>query len=378
MLPFSPALGREARFYLGTYTNAARTGLLKSSGIYVGGIDLETGRFSPLRAAGECENPSFLALSPDAKSLYAAVERSEGAVAAFHVEDGGGLTRLNELPTGGAGTCYVAVDATGRSVFAANYGGASLVAFQVAPSGSLVQPTALVPLSGSGPHARRQSQAFGHAMDADPANRFVYGCDLGSDKIWCLKWDAAAGALAPNDPPAATVPPGSGPRHLAFSARGDFVYVCNELNSTVTVFACQPENGALKPIQTVSLLSEGVDAAGFGTAEIAIHPTGRWLYVSDRDTTNAGRDFIAVFAIDPDGRLSCVEKAPTVKHPRNFAIDRSGRWMVIAGQTDHAIAAMKINAETGTLELTDQQSEVPAPTCVIFVPHFPGRSEKPE
>ncbi|MEI6033556.1 MAG: lactonase family protein [Verrucomicrobiae bacterium] len=365
MIPFSPVLGREARFYLGTYTSPARTGLLKSSGIYVGGIDLETGRFSPVRAAGECDNPSFLALSPDGRSLYAAAERSEGAVAAFHVGDGGDLTLLNELPTGGGGTCYVSVDATGRSVFAANYSGASFAAFDVTPSGALVRRTALIPLGGSGPH-RRQAQSFAHAIDADRANRFVYGCDLGSDTIWCLKPDAASGGLSVNDPIEGKVPAGSGPRHLAFSARGDFAYVCNELSSTVTVFACQAENGALTQIQTVPLLPEGTDAAGFGAAEIAIHPAGKWLYVSDRDTTNEGRDFIAAFSIASDGRISCLGRAPTVRHPRSFAIDPSGRWIVVAGMTDHKIATMKINAETGALEPTGQQAEVPAPTCVIF------------
>ena len=365
-----PAEGREARFYLGTYTHPAQPGSVKNPGIYVGGIDVETGRLGSLRAAGEAENPSFLALSPDGKFLYAAVEHSKGAAAAFRVEPGGSLTSLNELPAGGAGTCHVSVDATGRSVFAANYNAGSLVAFRTAPDGTLEKQTALIPLKGSGPHPKRQTQSFGHSIYADPANRFVYGCDLGSDQIWCFKLDAAAGTLTPNDPPAGKVPPGSGPRHLAFNPRGDFVYVCNELNSTVTTFSCQAEKGILTPLQTVSLLSKGMDVAGFGTAEIIMHPSGRWLYISDRDTTNAGRDVIAVFAIAPDGLLSHVQTAPAqVKCPRGFAIDPSGRWLVVAGQVDHRIAVLKINQGDGKLEPTDQTAEVPAPVCVIFAPH---------
>ena len=359
----------EARFYIGTYTNPAQTGLLKSTGIYVCGLDLETGRLSPVRAAGTTENPSFIALSPNGKFLYAAVERPEGAVAAFRVEAGGGLALLNEVPASGAGTCHVSTDATGRFVFAANYGGAGLVAFQTALDGSLEKQTAFVPLSGSGPNPVRQTQSFGHSIYQDRTHRFVYACDLGSDHVWVYQWDAGRGTLTPNDPAAGDLPAGSGPRHLAFNAQGTFVYVCNELNSMVTAFECQADKGMMKPIQTVSLLGEGMDVAGFGTAEIVVHPSGQWLYVSNRDITNNGRDFIAVLAIAPNGQLTLVEKVSAqVKHPRSFDIDPSGRWLVVAGKADHRIAVLKINTETGTLEATAQSAEIPAPTCILFAP----------
>lgn len=363
-IPTSPL-----RFYLGTYTRPAG-----SAGIYTGTLDPATGQLGPITAAGEAVNPSFLAVSPEGKTLYAALETSEGAVAAFRVEAGGAtLTRLNEQPSGGGGTCHVAVDAAGRNLLAANYTGGSFAVFPIRPDGSLAPRTALFAPCGSGPNPKRQTKSYGHAMIADPSNRFVYGCDLGSDRVWAWQLDAAHGTLAPLALPAGIAPAGAGPRHPAFGADGRFLYVCNELENTVTVFARNPTSGTLAPLQTLPTLPESLRADPvFATAEIACHPTGRWLYVSNRDTSGGGRDTLAVFAIAGDGRLTFVEAAPAgVRIARGFALAPDGRWAVVAGQEDQRIAVLRIDPATGNLHATDQTAPVPTPVCVLFAPPNP-------
>ncbi len=360
--------GREIRFYVGTYTNPEQTGSLKSCGIYVGSLNIDTGHLNPVIVAGDAENPSFLTLSPRGEYLYAAIERPQGAVAAFRLNANGSLSRLNELPTGGAGCCHVSVDRTGRYVFAANYRGASVVAFRAGKDGNLEEQTAFIPINGSGPHSTRQRQSFGHSIYTDSTNHFAYACDLGSDNVWSFKFDPSIGTLAPNFPASGRVPAGSGPRHLAFNAIGNFIYVCNELSSTVTVFL-REENGTIRPIQTISIFPKTVDLSGFGIAEISVHPSGKWLYISNRDILNMGRDLIAIFSISPDGRLTWKKNTPAqVRHPRSFAIDPSGHYMIIAGQADHQITVMKVNTETGDLAPTGESIEVPAPACVLFGP----------
>jgi len=354
------------RFYVGTYTRPGG-----SVGIYTGTLDAATGQLGPLTVAAEAANPSFLALSPSGQCLYAALESKEGAVEAFRVEAGGAaLTRLNEEAAGGGATCHVAVDATGRNVLAANYTGGNFAVFPTRPDGSLAPRTTLLAPSGSGPDPKRQSKPYGHGVIVDPSNRFVYGCDLGSDRVWAWQLDAEHGTLAPLDPPAGATPAGAGPRHPAFGADSRFLYVCNELDNTATVFARDPASGALSPVQTVPTLPESLRAdPGFATAEIACHPSGRWLYVSNRDTTGGGRDTLAVFAIAADGRLTLLETAPAgVKIARGFALDPTGRWLVVAGQEDGRIAVLRIDPAAGTLPATGQSAAVGAPVCVVFAP----------
>jgi 6-phosphogluconolactonase len=353
------ALAAPATFYLGTYTRGG-----KSQGIYVGQLDTATGKLGAIELAAATGNPSFLALSPNGKYLYAVAEAGGGGVAAFAVGADGKLTKLNEQPTGGAGTCHVWVDATGRNVFAANYGGGSLAAFQTKADGSLGERTAFVQLVGSGPNPKRQTKPAGHAIYTDAENKFVYGCDLGSDQVWIFKLDAAKGTLTPTDPPSGRVPPGGGPRHFAIHPSGRYAYTNNEMALSVTAFARDAATGALAPVQTLSTLPEGTPTEGFSTAEIFCHPTGKWLYVSNR-----GHDTIAVFAIGADGRLTWLEAAPAqVKVPRGFGIDPSGKWIIAGGQNDHRIAVLKIDQATGRLSATGQSAEVGAPVCVIFKP----------
>lgn len=353
----SAALAADATFYLGTYTKAGM-----SKGIYVGKLNTDTGKLAPLELAAEAANPSFVALSPNGKNLYAVAEAGGGGVSAFSVGADGKLAKLNEQPTGGAGTCHVWVDATGKTVFAANYSGGSIAAFQTKGDGSLGERTAFVQFEGSGPDPRRQKQSYGHSIYTDAANRFAYSCDLGSDNVWIFSLDAAKGTLTPTNPPSGKVPPGSGPRHFAIHPNGKFAYTNNEMGMSVTAFSRDGATGALTALETVSTLPDGTATAGLSTAEIFCHPNGKWLYVSNRT-----HDTIAVFSIAADGKLKWLEAAPAlVKVPRGFAIDPTGKWIVAGGQNDNRIAVLKIDQTTGRLTGTDQSAEVGSPVCVLF------------
>lgn len=349
-------------FYVGTYSHHS-----KSEGIYLGRFNPQNGHLSPVELAAEAVNPSFLALSPDGRFLYAAIETKEGAVEAFRVERSGKLTRLNQQPSGGSSPCHICVDAAGLNVLVANYNGSSISCFPIRADGSLGEASALVSFTGSGVDPVRQKKPHPHGNYADPTNRFVYSCDLGTDNIQVFQFDPSKGALRPGDPAEAKVPSGSGPRHLAFSADGKFAWVNNEMGLSVTSFERDPLTGALQSMETVGVLPEGAPRKGASTAEICRHPSGRWLYVSIR-----GHDSITVFAIGPEGKLVWVENVSAqVKTPRSFAIDPSGQWLLVAGQADNNITVLKIDSLSGRLTPTDQRIDVEAPVCISFAPCHP-------
>lgn len=355
------AVAAEVRFYLGTYTDNPL-----SQGIYSGTLDTRTGRISPLELAAKATSPNYLALSPDGKFLYASTLAGDGSVAAFRVEDGGHLAKLNEISSGG-GARHLSVDATGRDVLAANYTGGSAACFRIQPDGSVGERAAFVPLTGSGPNPQRQTHPYIHSIYVDAANRFAYACDLGTDHVWLFDFEAQTGNLKLVEAGSGKMPPGSGTRHLAISPDGRFAYANGEMGLNVTAFACDPGNGALTALQTVSTLPDGAATNEVTAAEIFCHPSGKWLYVSNRDVSNRGRDSIAVYAIAVDGRLKRMQDAPAqVKVPRGFGIDPSGQWLIVAGQQDNRIVVLKIDAATGQLTPTSQSATVGAPICVIF------------
>ena len=351
------AFSADTPFYIGTYTKPG-----KSQGVYVSKLNTDTGKLGPVELAGEAKSPSFLALSPGNKFLYASIEAGGGAVQAFAVRPDGKLTALNQQGTGGDGACHVWVDTTGNNVLAANYGGGSIAGFRVKDDGSLGERSAFVQFTGTGPDKRRQEKPHGHAIYTDAANKFVYACDLGTDNVWIFRFDAAKGTLTPTDPPAGKVPPGAGPRHFAIHPNGQFAYANNEMALSVTAFARNGETGALTALQTIPTLPEGIPTAGVSTAEIFCHPTGKWLYVSNR-----GHDTIAVYSIAANGKLTRVENAPAqVKVPRGFGIDPTGKWLITGGQDDDRIAVLKIDPETGKLTSTGENAAVGAPVCIVF------------
>ena len=356
--PFT-SFAAESLVYFGTYTGA------KSQGIYVSRFDSVTGKLSAPELAAETKNPTFLAVSPDKKFLYAVSEMSKtGAVSAFSMEaKTGRLTLLNQQFSGGGGPCHVAVDATGKCLLVANYGSGSIAALPIHADGSLGEATTTLQHRGSSVNLKRQAGPHAHFILPSPDNRFTLDCDLGLDKIFINHLDAPAARLTPGDPPFALVAPGSGPRHLIFSHDGKFVYVINEMGGTITLFNYAATNAAMTEVQTISTLPKDF-ATNSTCAEIALHPNGKFLYGSNR-----GHDSLAIFSVDQQtGKLTFVEHQPTLgRTPRHFAIDPTGRWLLAEHQSSDSVIVFALDPKTGKLKPTGQSITVGSPVCAVFV-----------
>jgi 6-phosphogluconolactonase len=356
---------RSYRVYFGTYTGA------QSKGIYVSKFDSATGKLDEPELAVETKSPSFLAAHPNHRFLYAVGEmtvldgKRAGAVNAFSIEPKTGrLTLLNQQPSGGLGPCHVAVDATGRCVLVANYGSGSIASLPILKNGNLGAPASTIQHAGSSVNPQRQAGPHAHFITTDPANQFALTCDLGLDKVLVYRLDPKRATLTVNDPPFGVVTPGAGPRHLAFSPAGKFVYVINEIGSSLTVFSYDAKHGALKEIQTVPTLPEKFEGQNY-CAHVLVHPSGRFVYGSNR-----GHDSIAVYAADSkSGKLTLVEHQPTQgKTPRNFAMDPTGSWLLAENQGSDSVVVFQIDGQTGRLKPTGQTVTVGAPVCAVFVP----------
>jgi 6-phosphogluconolactonase len=350
--------------FLGTYTRA------KSEGIYRAALDLKSGALSNPELAAKVENPSFLALHPSGKFLYAAGELSNfegqpgGAVSAFALDDGTGrLEQLNQQSSRGAGPCHLVVDRTGKNVLVANYGGGSVAVLPIEEDGRLRPASSFVQHKGSSVNPKRQEAPHAHSINVDPAGAFAVVADLGLDKVLVYRFDAAAGTLAPNNPPHATVSPGAGPRHFAFHPSGRFAFVINEMNSTVTAFDYDAKKGTLSEIETESTLPS--PQSGNSTAEVQVHPSGKFLYGSNR-----GHNSLAIFRIDSQkGELTPVGHQLTGgRTPRNFGIDPTGKFVLAANQASDSVVVFRVDENTGELKETGQSIKVPTPVCVKFLP----------
>ena len=351
--------------YFGSYTGA------KSKGIYVSKLDPATGELTPPELAAEASSPSFLAVRPDQRFLYAVNEggsvkgKKGGGVSAFSINPSSGkLTLLNQQPAGGNGPCHLNVDHSGKYVLVANYGGGSCAVFPIESNGQIGDSTAFVQHQGSSVNKQRQAGPHAHGIYLDPQNRHVFVPDLGLDKVLIYMFDAARGSLTPSDPAFAAVAPGSGPRHFTFDPKGGHAYVINEMLCTVTLFKYDRNSGALEPGQTLSTLRPGESVLpAWSTAELEIHPTGKFLYGSNR-----GHDTIVVYSIDPQtGELTLVQHAATGKTPRGFGIDPSGRFLLAAAQDGDSVVSFQIDQQTGRLTPTGHSVSVGSPVCVKFV-----------
>ncbi len=360
-----PAKMTKLWVYLGTYAGG------KSKGIYRCELDLATGKLSEPALAAETKNPSFLAVHPNHRFLYAVGEindfggKKTGAVSAFSLDaKSGELKPLNQKPSGGAGPCHLVVDRQGKSVLVANYGGGSAAVLRIEEDGRLGEQTAFVQHTGKGSDPARQEGPHAHSINLDAANRFAFVADLGLDQVLIYRFDADKGALAKNEPPSVSLPPRSGPRHFAFHPDGRHAYVINELANTITAMQYDAEKGILKTIQTVSTLPEGYKKPTW-TAEVQVHPSGKFLYGSNR-----GHDSIAIFAIDEkSGELTPAgRQGAGIKTPRNFGIDPTGQFLLAANQDGDSVLVFRIDAKTGALEATGAKVEVGKPVCVKFVP----------
>lgn len=355
--------GTQYRVYFGTYTNTG------SQGIYSADFDPETGRMSSLSLVAETPQPSFLAVTFDHKFLYAINEieqyegQADGAVTAFSIESSTGkLTPLNQVSSRGAGPAHITLDQSGRYILVANYGGGSVAVFARNPDGSIGELTSFVRHVGSSVNPQRQSAPHAHCIAMSPDNRFAVVADLGLDQLLEYPFNEKHGTLG--EARMVHTDPGVGPRHLVFSENGRFVYVINELASTVVVYSYDHRDGFMKSIQTISTLPSGFKGENTD-AEIALHPNGKFLYASNR-----GDDSITVFAVrSRKGTLSAIETVPTGgKTPRNFALDPAGNWLFAANQDSNTVVTFRVDKKTGRLTVAGQPLQVYSPVMIDFVP----------
>jgi 6-phosphogluconolactonase len=357
-------LAKPYRVYFGTYTGK------QSKGIYRAEFHPARGILTNLTLAAETANPSFLALHPGGKFLYAVGEIEEfggkktGAISAFAIDAAtGGLKLLNQQPSGGAGPCHLVVDKTGTAVLAANYGGGSVCSIPIGADGKLGEPASVIQHQGSSVNKARQQGPHAHSINIDAGNRFAMAADLGLDRVLVYRFDPKTARLSANSPPAVAVDPGAGPRHFAFHPKGKHAYVINEMTCTVTTFDYNAEYGVLTPIQTISTLPGEVQK-GYSTAEVVVHPSGKFLYGSNR-----GHNTIVAFRIDPEsGKLTLVgHQGDGIKTPRNFCLDPTGRYLLAANQDGDSVVVFSVDQETGALKATGKKLEVPRPVCIRFV-----------
>ncbi len=360
LLSVLPLLAAPSSFmvFVGTYTNGA------SKGIYAYRFHPASGDIEPLGLAAETASPSFLAVHPNRRFLYAVNESDANSVSAFAIDSKTGkLKPLNRVSAHGSGPCHLAVDKTGKQLLVANYGSGSVAAFPIRPDGSLGESGGFDQHVGSGADSRRQRGPHAHCVVFSPDNRFAMAADLGLDKVFVYRVNPAKASFQANDPAYALVKPGSGPRHFAFTPDSMHGYVINEIASTITAFDYDRKRGALTETQTISTLPAGFSGQST-TAEVVVDPNGRFLYGSNR-----GHDSIAVFAIDrAKGTLTLVEHVPTQgKEPRNFAIDPSGSYLWAANQNSDSIVLFRVDANTGRLTPSGKTLQAGKPVCVLFV-----------
>ena len=359
------AAGNHYLAYVGTYTTKTA-----SKGIYAFRYDASSGKLEPLGVAAETADPSWIAIHPNGKFLYAVKEAGKNSmVSGFALNaQTGKLTLLDQLPALGEDPCYISLDKTGKYLLVANYSSGNVVVFPVGADGKLGPATANVRDEGPlGPNKERQGGPHAHWIETSAGNRFAFVSDLGLDRVLFYKFDAEGGRLSNPDPSqpdafSSALPPGSGPRHVAFSHDGKFMYVLGELQSTVTTFANEAGE-KYRALQTVSALPAAFSRRN-DAAEIALHPSGKFIY-----TSNRGLDSIAVFHVEGSGLLRLAANVRTGgKEPRHFSIDPSGNYLLAENQLSDTIVTFRIDQKTGALTPTGATLEVPSPVCVAFLP----------
>jgi 6-phosphogluconolactonase len=358
----SPSDSRQLAL-IGTYTNNTA-----SQGIYAAEFDPDSGKLKLKGVAAETPDPSWVVIHPNGKFVYAANESGkQSTITAFALDaKNAKLTQLNQLPAEGEDPCHLSFDKTGKFLFAANYTSGNVVVFPIQPDGKLGAHTAVVKDSGSlGPRKDRQEAPHAHWIGVSPDNRFVFVSDLGLDAILSYRFDATKGTLTPNNPPVAKLAAGAGPRHVAFSLNGEYVYVLSELNSTITAFSYDPAKGSLFETQILSMLPAGYSGRN-DAAEIATSADGKWLFASNR-----GYDAVSVFAISSsDGSLHPAGSFPTEKEPRHFSLDSSGRFLLAENQNASSITVFRIDPSTGALSRVSLADNIPSPVCLAFLPNL--------
>lgn len=345
--------------YVGTYTRGT------SKGIYAYKFQSSAGQLTSIGLVGATSNPSFLAVHPSQRFLYAANEDNSGHVSSFAIDpESKQLKLLNTVSSKGSGPCHVSVDSTGKWLFVANYNNGVAAAFPINADGSLGEASATFQHAGKSVNPQRQSGPHAHMAAISPDNRFVWVADLGLDEVLSYRIDPAKGGMTPNDPPFVKIAAGSGPRHLVFSANSKFAYLVSEMAATVTVLSYDARAGKMEPVQTIATLPDDYSGPVKAGAEIALHPTGKFVYASIR-----GADIIAIFKVNAaTGKLTAAGSVPSGgKTPRNFAIDPTGHFLLSALQDSNKIVEFKINEETGGLTPTGETYDLGSPVDLLFV-----------
>ena len=348
--------------YIGTYTGK------KSEGIYVSRLDPETGEMSAPELAAVMSNPSWLAIRPNGKFLYAAGEFGPfpggGAIRGFSIAKDGKLTAINTQEPGGLGPCHLAINPFGKTIVTSNYSNGSVSALAIAESGELLKSI----WTDEHPTLGGKKKPHAHCTEFDPSGRFALTCDAGIDRIYVYRYDSASGELKPNNPPFAETAAGSHPRHLAFSPDGKFCYSINEAAMSVTAFSFDASSGVLHEIQTISTLPADFKGKAGSTAEMVMHPSGKFLYGSNRGPSN-----IVGYSVDAHtGKLTLIGHTPTGGEiPRGFGIDPTGRWLIAGNQASDSVVEFKIDQSTGELLPTGAKFEVGAPVCIQFLEQKP-------
>jgi len=334
-------------------------------------MDPRSGELKQVGSVDAGANPSFLAIHPNGRVLYAVNEiekhngRATGAVSSFAIaRDTGALSRIGEQPSEGGAPCYVSVDRSGRVVLVANYVGGSVALFPIQPDGAIAPATSVVQHTGSGPNADRQSAPHAHCILADPSNRFALAADLGADRVFVYRLDTEVNKLRHVEGGDAVMRAGAGPRHIAFHPMLPLVFVTDELDSTVTTLRFDTERGKLSAIDTRSTLPPGWTGTNY-PADIHVAPSGRILYVSNR-----GHNSIAAFSVASSGSLALDQVVSTDGDwPRNFSLDPTGRWLLVANQKSNSIVVFGRDQESGRLTPTRQRIALPSPVCLRFRAH---------
>lgn len=348
--------------YVGTYTTKTA-----SKGIYAFRFDANSGKLTPLGVAAETLDPSWVTVHPNGKFLYAANEAGKNSMISAFALDAktGKLKLLNQLPALGEDPCYLSFDRTGKYLFVANYTSGNVVVFPIGADGKLGAATGNVRDEGNlGPNKERQDGPHAHWVQVSTDNRFVFVADLGLDDILVYRLDSSNGTLTPNKPFfLRPLTAGAGPRHATFSPDGRYFYVLSEMDSTLTTFAYAPDHGVFGYLGVLPMLPAGFKGRN-DAAEIAIHPSGKFLYASNR-----GHDSIAVFRIDPvSGKLTAAgDFSVEGKEPRHFAIDPSGSYLLAEDQLSDKIVIFHVDEKTGSLTPTGDSVEVPSPVCLAFL-----------
>ena len=349
---------REQYLVIGTYTSG------KSEGIYVYKFNTETGANSFVSSV-KTSNPSFVAISPDKKFVYAVNEDDPGHVTAFSFNKANGqLTQLNQQPSHGKHPCYITIDKNGKWVIVGNYSSGTVAVYPVKKDGSLGNTTDTVLHEGSSVDSERQETAHVHATVLNKNNKTLYVPDLGMDKVMLYHLDNKTGRLKEFSTPFVMTEAGAGPRHIDLHPNGKYAYLMEELTGTVSVYSIE-KDGDLSLIQNVSGLP-GDFTGAVGSADIHVSPDGKFLYCSNRGESNT----IAIFSINPsNGQLFGIDHQSTLgKTPRNFNFDPTGNFLLVANQNSDEVVIFSRDKETGLLTDTGQRINVSTPVCLKWIP----------